>query len=69
MFDTAEAQALRYYLHALVTTMRGRTSDERGAAEIATIVIVTAIIAAGAIAIATLIIVKFTTKAGTIPTE
>lgn len=69
MFATTEARALGLYLFALISEVRQRRADERGAAEIATIVIVTAIVAAGAIAIATLIITKFTDKAGTIPTE
>jgi hypothetical protein len=70
MFETtAELRAIR--LWALATIAKVKASDpnrgERGAADLATIVIITAILAAAAIAIGAIIVKKFTDKANDIP--
>ena len=49
------------------TRERARAED-RGAAELATVVILIALFAAGAITIAAIVIAKFTGKANSIPT-
>ncbi|PVG82117.1 hypothetical protein DDE18_15680 [Nocardioides gansuensis] len=55
---------------ATLAIARVKTSrDERGASEVAAVVIITAIVAAAAILIAAAIMGKFKTKADTIPTE
>lgn len=70
ILDSPEVQLLRTYMSVLGFNLRStRERDEMGAAEISTIVIVTAILAAAAIAICAIIVTKFTDKANTIPTE
>lgn len=54
---------------ALARARGDRETDERGASDLVSMVIVAAIIAAAAIAITTAIVLKFTNKAATIPTE
>lgn len=70
ILNSPEVQLLRAYMSVLSCDLRSaRERDEVGAAEISTIVIVTAILAAAAIAICAIIVTKFTNKANTIPTE
>lgn len=70
VLNSPEVQLLRAYMCVLSSHLRGtREREEVGAAEISTIVIVTAILAAAAIAICAIIVTKFTDKANTIPTE
>ncbi|WP_224279708.1 hypothetical protein [Nocardioides lacusdianchii] len=64
-----EIQFIQAWAALAVAHIRARKTDETGASELATIVIVTAIIAAAAIAIVGAIVLKFTNKANTIPTE
>ncbi len=64
-----EIQQLVAWVSAMTQEVRARhPRDERGAADLATMVILVALFAAAAIAIATIIIVKFTGKAESIPT-
>ena len=64
-----EIQFIQVWAALAIAHTKARRADETGASELATVVIVTAIIAAAAIAITTAIVLKFTTKAETIPTE
>lgn len=68
--NSPEVQLLRAYMSVLSSNLRStRERDEVGAAEISTIVIITAILAAAAIAIGAIIVTKFTDKANSIPTQ
>ncbi|MGL5826821.1 MAG: hypothetical protein ACRCYU_18720 [Nocardioides sp.] len=67
LFNSPEVQVLRLYMAVLLGDLKSRQRDERG--DIATTVIIIAILAAGAIAIGAIIVQKFTNKASTIPTE
>lgn len=70
ILKSPEVQLLRAYMSVLSSNLRStRERDEVGAAEISTIVIITAILAAATIAIGAIIVTKFTHKANTIPTE
>jgi len=69
MLDLPEVMALRVYATFLVYRLREQDRDDRGAASIAEVVIITAILAAAAIAIMAIIVRKFTDKANAIPTE
>ena len=70
VLNSPEVQMLRTYRSVLASSLSDiRQRDERGAAEISTIVIITAILAAATIAIGAIIVKKFTNKANTIPTE
>lgn len=65
----SEIQQLLVWVSAYVQETREKArADERGAADLATVVILTALFAAAAIAIAAIIIAKFTDKANSIPT-
>lgn len=68
LFNAPEVQLLRAYLTVLVSERAGKR-DERGASDLASQVITTALIAAAAITIAGIIVAKFTGKAESIPTE
>ena len=67
---TAELQAIRIWALATIAKVKASEPDrdQRGAADLATIVIITAILAAAAIAIGAIIVKKFTDKANNIPT-
>jgi len=66
----SEIQQLIAWVSAYAQDTREKArADERGAADLATTVILIALFAAAAIAIATIIITKFTGKANEIPTE
>lgn len=66
----SEIQQLMAWVSAYAQDARQRArEDERGAADLATVVILIALFAAAAIAIATIIIIKFTDKANSIPTD
>jgi hypothetical protein len=66
----SEIQQLIAWVSAYAQDIREKArADERGAADLATTVILIALFAAAAIAIATIIITKFTGKANEIPTE
>ena len=70
ILSSPEVQLLRAYMSVLSSNLRStRERDEVGAAEISTIVIITAILAAAAIAIGAIIVTKFTDKANSIPTQ
>jgi hypothetical protein len=65
----SEIQQLLAWVSAYAGDTREKArADERGAADLATVVILIALFAAAAIAIATIIITKFTDKANNIPT-
>ena len=72
MFETTmEVQAVRSLAILAVAYVRpgDRTRGSRGAADLATIVIITAILATAAIAIGAILVKKFTDTANDVPTK
>jgi len=64
-----EAQVLQNYLLVMAYRLKNKPRSERGAVDLAVVVIMTAIVAAATIAIGYILVTKFTDKANSTPTE